>query len=85
MSDKKNTPSILPESKLSTLFVDSLKIDTRADGMHLVRFFTSLPEGWSEQTRLMISDLHLDQMLQVLTSHCEAWKSHNQENVSPVT
>ena len=64
----RHEPNILPDSGLRTLFVDNLSISSRKDGMHLIRFFTSLPEGWSEQARLLISDTHLKRMLDVLTS-----------------
>jgi hypothetical protein len=84
MSEEKKTVSIAPESQMRTLFVDSLKVDIRTDGMYLMRFFASLPEGWSEQARLMVSDAHLGGMLKVLTKHCKSWAAGKNEDPSPV-
>ena len=71
--DARGKPHILPDGNLRTLFVDNLTVSTRKDGMHLVQFFTSLPEGWSEQVRLLVADVDLKRMLDVLTSQCTSW------------
>jgi len=68
-------PKILQESNQQSLFVDNLIISTRQDGMHLIQFYTSLPDGWSEQVRVMVSDLSLANMLHVLTEKCESWQA----------
>jgi len=71
--EKDNYPKILRESDHRTLFVDNLTISTRQDGMHLIQFYASLPNGWSEQVRLMVSDQSLGNMLRVLTERCASW------------
>ena len=84
MAPEDKKPNIVPESRFPSLYVDNLHIDNREDGMHLIRFFTTLPEGWSEQARLMVSDLHLRRMLEVLTSNCKSWESSGDEPSLPV-
>ena len=76
---KRTRPQILPSGDLRTLFVDNLQVSTRNDGMHLVQLFASLPDGWSEQARLLISDAHLKSMLEVLTDRCKAWEEGSSE------
>ncbi len=82
-SQAEKKPVVLEESNLKTVFVDSLRIETRADGLHLVRLFASLPEGWSEQARLMISDAALNAMLKVLSEHCASWLKDNSNPEEP--
>jgi len=62
-------PVILGGEKPRVCFVDNLQVATRTDGNHLVRFFASLPEGWSEQARIMIPDGAFQAMLDVLCKH----------------
>ena len=75
-------PDVLPECGLRTLFVDNLMMSTRQDGMHLIQFFASLPDGWTEQTRVMVSDESLKNMLSVLTSKCTSWPCDVEERDS---
>jgi len=56
---------------LPTLFVDNLTITKRADGMYFIRFTTALPEGWKEQSRMMIPKDSLVAMLDVLCKQCD--------------
>lgn len=76
---KGERPKQLPETSLKTLFVDNLLMSTRQDGMHLIQFYVSLPDGWSEQTRIMVADSHLKAMLTVLTERCASWSSDEGE------
>lgn len=50
--------------------------------MHLIRLFSMLPGGWSEEVRVMVSDLHLGRMLSVLTDNCSAWKAKSEKGPS---
>jgi hypothetical protein len=56
---------------LPALFVDNLAIMTRADGMFFLRFFSALPEGLKEQSRMMVPRDSLTQMIDVLCRHCD--------------
>ena len=56
---------------LPTVFVDNLVITGRTDDLYLVRFTTSLPEGLSEQSRMMIPKERMREMLEVLCNHCD--------------
>lgn len=56
---------------LSTLFVDNLTVTKRADDMYFIRFTTALPEGWKEQSRMMIPKASLVAMLDVLCKQCD--------------
>jgi hypothetical protein len=45
-SDERKTPiAIQLNSSLPTMFIDNLNITTRADGLHLIRLLSGLPEG----------------------------------------
>jgi hypothetical protein len=56
---------------LPALFVDNLTITKRADGMYFIRFTTALPEGWKEQSRMMIPGESLTRMLDVICKQCD--------------
>jgi len=72
MSDnkKKKILEIRINENLPTLFVDNLVISARSDGLNLVRFTTSLPEGLKEEARLLIPMENLKRMLDVLCKQC---------------
>lgn len=53
-------------NSLSTLFVDGAFVTHRRDGASLIRLVAGLPEGNSEQARIMISDEHLHRIIDVL-------------------
>lgn len=63
---------------LPTLFVDNLTITKRADGMYFIRFTTALPEGWKEQSRMMIPGESLIRMLDVLCKQCDYFPTKSQ-------
>jgi hypothetical protein len=68
-AESEQKPVILDGERPLVCFVDTLQVATRTDGNHLVRFFASLPEGWSEQARIMIPDSAFKSMLDVLCKH----------------
>lgn len=72
MSDnkKKKITEIRLNETLPTVFVDNLVIATRSDGLNLVRFTTSLPEGLKEEARMLIPMENLKRMLDVLCKQC---------------
>jgi|Deesub1362A_J573_1020465.scaffolds.fasta_scaffold09445_2 hypothetical protein len=70
MSDsaKKEIPESLPPD-LPVLLIDALRIATRKDGLHLIHLGTMLPEGIRWQTRFMVPDKNLRDMIDALCSH----------------
>jgi len=68
---KKEAPGILVNNVLATVFVDNLVVATRSDGLNLVRFTTSLPEGLKEEARMIIPMETLKRMLDVLCKQCD--------------
>lgn len=81
MSDEKNKKvlSFNTNEALHTVFVDHVSSTIRTDGMHLLRFYTALPEGLQEQSRMMIPKESMKRMLDVLCKHCD----HFPEKSSP--
>jgi len=51
---------------MSTLFFDALNIGVRTDGLVLLRFLMSLPEGFFEQGRFVTSRKHILSIIDVL-------------------
>jgi hypothetical protein len=68
-SKKKKKFDVTTNLNHPTIFVDNLHIDSRTDGMHLIRLLTGLPEGHVEQAKCIISNEHLRRMLDVLCNH----------------
>mgnify|MGYP001767241226 CR=1 FL=1 len=69
-SDDRKTPiAIHLNSSLSTVFIDNLNITTRADGFHLIRLLSALPEGLKEESRIMVPSQALRNMLDVMCAH----------------
>ena len=68
-SDEKKVVGIHTNENLPTLFADTLTVNTRSDGFSLIRFTANLPEGLTEQARIMIPPESLKKMLDVLCSH----------------
>lgn len=68
---------------LHTVFVDHLSSTIRTDGIHLLRFYTALPEGLQEQSRMMIPKESMKRMLDILCKHCDHFpqKSSQKEDV----
>lgn len=71
VDEGKQEISLLTNEALPTLFVDNLIINTRVDGISLIRFSTLLPEGLKEQARMLIPKEHLNRMLDALCKHCD--------------
>ena len=66
------TIEVFNNNSLPVLCVDSLNMGWReVDNMHLIRLFTSMPNGLAEQARLMVSHATLKGMLDSLCDHCE--------------
>jgi hypothetical protein len=69
-SDERKTPiAIQLNSSLPTMFIDNLNITTRADGLHLIRLLSGLPEGLKEESRIMVPSQALRNMLDVMCAH----------------
>jgi hypothetical protein len=73
MPDQKDKKimEIITNNMIPTLFVDNLAISKRSDGIYLLRFTTSLPEGLQEQVRMMVPQENMKNMLDVLCRHCD--------------
>jgi len=73
MSDNgnKDLPKIPLNEAIPTVFVDNLMISTRSDGLNYLRFYTSLPEGLREETRLMVPRESLKRIIDVLCQQCD--------------
>lgn len=73
MPKKKPQPSlkIQTDTHLPTLFTDHLVVAGREDGMILLRFLSSLPEGQAEQSRMMIPSQNVKRMLDVLCHYMD--------------
>ncbi len=64
-------PAPLPFSvndKLLALYVDAVFHSSRKDGINLLRFTTNLPEGPTEQVRLMLTQRDLKNIINILCS-----------------
>ncbi len=61
MQPKLNTNPTLPN-----LWVDSLNVASREDNICVLRFFTSLPEGFFEQVRVMTDKQKLKKFVDAL-------------------
>ena len=53
---------------LPTLWVDGINVSVRKDDICLLRFFSTLPEGSFEQTKVMTSTHHLKAFADILCS-----------------
>ncbi|MFH1312090.1 MAG: hypothetical protein ABIJ00_02585 [Candidatus Eisenbacteria bacterium] len=73
MPKKKPQPSlkIQVDEHLPTLFTDHLVVAGREDGLILLRFLSSLPEGQREQSRMMIPNENVKRMLDVLCHYMD--------------
>lgn len=68
---EKETPKgieLIPNHGLGTPWVDVFNVSLREDGQVLVRFFTQLPEGVFEQSRIMTNK---DQLKTLVDSICD--------------
>jgi hypothetical protein len=70
-SKEKKVIEIHANEALPTLFVDNLAVTKRGDDMYFIRFTTALPEGFKEQSRMMIPKDSLVAMLDVLCKQCD--------------
>ena len=57
---------IVLNENLPALSVDNLHVSARGDGFVLLRFLVHLPEGLTEQTRLVVHQENLTQMIDLL-------------------
>lgn len=55
-NDTEMVKELLVNPKLPSLWIDLLEPSIRSDGICLIRFATSLPEGDIEQARIMTSE-----------------------------
>lgn len=69
-SNEKNI-EVYTNEALPTLFIDNLKIDSRADDLYLLTFATSLPDQINEQVRMMVPKKNMKQMLDALCTQCD--------------
>jgi hypothetical protein len=68
-NDEKPDVTAFPVNQnLPTLFADNLTMTTREDGFALLRFYVSLPEGFTEQGRFMVHQTRLEAMMDLMSS-----------------
>ena len=68
--DKQNKEQIFNlNSRLPSLFVDDLRISLRNDNMACVNFFSDMPEGKFEQTRIVTRKERLLHFIDALCRH----------------
>ena len=60
---------------LPTLFVDHLAITKRSDGGFFLRMIADLPEGWTEQVKLMIGGERLKKFADVICAQLDYYPS----------
>lgn len=60
--DKVTTTQLLSDPGLPNNWIDRVQISARGDGICLLRFFTDLPEGVFEKTRIFMSLAQLKNM-----------------------
>jgi len=60
---------------LPTLFVDHLVITKRSDGGFFLRMIADLPEGWTEQAKLMIFGERLKKFADVICTTLDYYPS----------
>ena len=70
---KLNTNPTLPN-----LWVDSLNVAGREDNICVLRFFTSLPEGFFEQVRVMTDRQKLKQFINALCNAVDYYPTKKQ-------
>ena len=71
-SDERKAPTAIQlNSSLPTMFIDNLNITTRADGLHLIRLLSRLPEGLKEESRIMVPSQALRNMLDVVCAYVD--------------
>lgn len=65
---KEQVSEILISSETNILWVDSLDISTRSDGLVLIRLVANLPEGMIEQSKVITTQINLKK---TITNICE--------------
>ncbi len=85
MPNEKNEErkTIHVDQSLHTVFVDSLFINTRSDGLHLVRFLTALPEGLKEQSRMIILNEDLKRIIDALCKESDYYPAKPKAKPKP--
>lgn len=63
--------SINVNPELPNLWVDGLNVSAREDNIYVVRFFTSLPEGVFEQTRVITHKEKLKKFVDALSENLD--------------
>ena len=70
--EKNKNVQIVMNPNAPTLFVDNLSVSRRLDGMCLVQFLVSLPQGMFEQCKIMVHENNLKTMTEVLLKNLDA-------------
>jgi len=68
---------------LPALSVDNLHVSARGDGFVLLRFLVHLPEGLTEQARLVVQQENLEQMIELLCLQMEHYPTKPKKKRSP--
>jgi hypothetical protein len=66
MLTKSKHEKIILNNNLPTLHVDSFYLYSREDGKYFIRFVVATPDGEVEQTRIMIAEEDLKELINTL-------------------
>jgi hypothetical protein len=77
--EKKEIP-IHVNPMLPTVFVDHLVVSKRSDGGLFLRMIAELPEGWTEQARLMVSEERLKKFMDVICAQLDYYPQKAKSN-----
>ena len=77
---KTNLSKTINNNNLLTPFVDDVQIYSRKDGMWFIRYTAFLPEGKSEQARLMTDDKLLHEILDTMCSEANYYPQKPKKN-----
>lgn len=67
----KKEMNVVVDPSASTMFADQLHINSRADGLHLLRFLVQLPEVYEEQARIVVTNERLREILTAICRHLD--------------
>ena len=70
---------IIENNKLSTCFVDGLRLSTRNDEMILVQLLSSMPSGVIEQSRSMMTKSFAKRLIDALSNQCDYYPTKAEE------
>lgn len=80
--EQKKEIQILVNPSVQTLFADHLVVLKRTDDLVGLRVIAELPEGWTEQARLMVPKERLIRFVDVICAQIDYYPSKTAKNSS---